>query len=75
MKWMDGCMIEKREGIWVDGWMVEWSAAVRWMEEREWMDVGGCEWMDGWSEVGSLVDKMDRSCVSWWLSFHLLNCR
>jgi len=30
------------------------------MEKREWMDVGGCEWMDGWSEVGYLVDKMDR---------------
>ena len=41
---MDGCMIEKREQMWVDGWMVEWSAAVRWMEKREWMDVGG--WME-----------------------------
>ena len=40
--------------------MAEQIVAARWMEKREWMDVGGCEWMDGWSEVGYLVDKKDR---------------
>ena len=41
--------------------MAEQIVAAWWMEKREWMDVGGCEWMDEWSEVGYLVDKMDRT--------------
>ena len=35
--------------MWVDGWMMEWSAAVRWMDGILWV---GWIWVDvsGWME-------------------------